>query len=374
MVILGIETTCDETGIAIVDIQGQRKKNTAVQILANEIASQIKIHARFGGVYPMLAKREHEKNLPIVLKKARTAAQKIRQDLQIDAIAIVTGPGLAPCLWVGVNFAKELAKTTNLPLIPVNHLEGHLLTALLEQSSQISNFQLSIIKRNLFPAIALIVSGGHTQLVHIQKIGAYEVIGETRDDAAGECFDKTARILGLPYPGGPAIAAAAAKIQNPKSKIQKKLNIMLPRPMMHSKDFDFSFSGLKTAVLYDYQSRQANIRASKKYRAAMAQEIQQAICDVLIFKTIRAAKRYQAKSVILAGGVSANNELREQLQTRAHAEKLNFFVSSPELSTDNGVMAALAGSVRWKRKEYLTPTQLLLQWDAIGADANLKLM
>lgn len=379
MKILGIETTCDETGIAILDIQGQH--NPTVRILANEIASQVKIHKAYGGVYPMLAKREHEKNLPIVLKKARTNAHKFYPNLTLDAIAIVIGPGLDPCLWVGVNFAKELAKTLNLPLIPVNHLEGHITTALLQQSSGKSKIQIPRSKTNptfkiqdtkqMWPAMGLIVSGGHTQLLFMEKIGTYTLIGETRDDAAGECFDKTARILGLPYPGGPALAKQA--LLEKSKTFNSKLKILLPRPMMYSKDFDFSFSGLKTAVLYDYQSREHRVKQSKEYTAAMAREIQQAIIDVLIAKTMRAAKRYSAKSIILGGGVSANKELRNQVQTRAAAEKLRFFVSSPELSTDNGVMAALAGYIRWKQKEYLTPTQLLSQWDAIGADANLKL-
>jgi N6-L-threonylcarbamoyladenine synthase len=275
----------------------------------------------------------------------------------IDAIAITHGPGLDPCLWTGVEFAKDLANKWNVPLVPIDHMEGHLLVGLLQQTNKNDKFQMTNAKTT-FPAIALLVSGGHSQLVLMKGIGKYKVIGETRDDAAGECFDKTARVLGLPYPGGPAIAAAAAKIRSTKSEIR----IQLPRPMMHTKDYDFSFSGLKTAVLYDYQSRPKKIQKSQEYIRAMAKEIQQAIIDVLIAKTLRAAYEYNAKSIVLGGGVAANRELRRQLRYNIQDTKYpptgdlpkgdKILVAPPELCTDNGLMPALAGFFNLSKKKH----------------------
>src|SRR3989344_2250393 len=224
MTILGIETSCDDTGVAVLEVtEGEGRQ---FSILSNVVASQIDVHQEYGGVFPSLAKREHIKNLPITLEKALKGA-KVEKT---DAIAVTYGPGLSPCLWTGINFAKDLAKEWNVPLVPVDHMEGHLLVAFLgDENFQFSNPNF----QKLFPAVALIVSGGHTQLVLVKDIGKYQMIGETRDDAAGECFDKTARILGLPYPGGPELAREAAgfKIQNSKFKIS------LPRPMMHTKDY-----------------------------------------------------------------------------------------------------------------------------------------
>ena len=342
MLILGIETSCDDTGIAVLEVKGE--KTPRFQILSNVIASQIKVHQKYGGVYPMLAKREHQKNLPITLEKALKEAGISRsRSRNIDTIAVTYGPGLAPCLWTGVNFAKDLAKSWGVPLIPTDHIEGHLLIGLLE-NIQDTKYKIPDTK-SIFPAIALVVSGGHTQLVLVKDIGNYQIIGETRDDAAGECFDKTARILGLEYPGGPQIAAQAAtyKIQDTKYKIQ------LPRPMMHTKDYDFSFSGLKTAVLYNYQARPKKERESKAYVRAMASEIQQAIIDVLLHKTLRAAKEYGAKSIILGGGVAANIELRAMLKKMAGAINVNTLIPPPNLATDNGLMIALAGYFTYNR-------------------------
>ena len=295
----------------------------------------------------MLAKREHQKNLPIVLKKSL----KTTNVKKADAIAVTYGPGLAPCLWTGINFAKDLAKAWDVPLIPVDHIEGHLLIGLLET---IQN------TKNTFPAVALIVSGGHTQLVLVKDIGEYKIIGETRDDAAGECFDKTARILGLPYPGGPAIAKEAEKAV-PHSELH------LPRPMMHTKDYDFSFSGLKTAVLYNYQARPKKERESKTYVRAMAAEIQQAIIDVLMKKTIRAAKEFSAKSIILGGGVAANLELRAAIKKECTALGLTHLIPPPILATDNGLMIALAGYFTYKTNVYEKNP------DKIEANPNLRM-
>ncbi|MCH8986972.1 tRNA (adenosine(37)-N6)-threonylcarbamoyltransferase complex transferase subunit TsaD [Patescibacteria group bacterium] len=335
--ILGIETSCDDTGIAVLEVE-----NKKLNILSNVIASQIDVHQKYGGVYPSLAKREHEKNLPITLKKAL-----VNIDLKsIHAVAVTFGPGLSPCLWTGVNFAKELAKKWNVPLIPVDHIEAHLLMSLLDH------------EKSIFPAIALIVSGGHTQLILVKGIGKYKIIGETRDDAAGECFDKTARTLGLEYPGGPAIAREAEKVKSHNSL----LKLRLPRPMMHTKDYDFSFSGLKTAVLYYHQAQSKKVQNSKKYIQEMAAEIQQAIIDVLVFKTLKAAREYKTKTVILGGGVAANTELRKQL-----GEKIQLIAPSPKLSTDNGAMIAVVGYYNWLAKKYTK------DYESVETDPNARI-
>jgi len=348
MTILGIETSCDDTGIAVLEVT--EGETPAFRILSNAIASQIDVHQEYGGVFPSLAKREHIKNLPITLKKSlqESGVEKT------DAIAVTYGPGLAPCLWTGINFAKELAQKWNVPLVPVDHMEGHLLiglTANEKSQNPKPKFQTNLnfqVPNDVFPAVALIVSGGHTQLVLVKDIGDYQLIGETRDDAAGECFDKTARILGLPYPGGPEIAKQAAdfKIQNSNFKIS------LPRPMMHTKDYDFSFSGLKTAVLYDYKARPEQERQSKEYIQEMASEIQQSVIDVLLHKTMKAAEEFGAKSVILGGGVSANDELRHVLTNKAGAINVKTLMPPKNLSTDNGLMIALAGYFTYKANSY----------------------
>jgi len=362
--ILGIETSCDDTGIAIIEAVGGQKPH--FDILSDVVASQIKVHQKYGGVYPMLAKREHQKNLPIVLKRALKKANIDLKQPKLDAIAVTMGPGLSPCLWTGLNFAKEVAVKWNVPLIPVDHIEAHLLIALLgdeksktQNPKSKTNPKSQILNSKYFPAIALVVSGGHTQLILVKGVGKYEIIGETRDDAAGEAFDKTARILGLKYPGGPEIAAAAAKIRNPKSKIE------LPRPMMHTKDYDFSFSGLKTAVLYHHQAQPKRIQRSKKYVNEMAAAIQQAIIDVLVFKTSKAVQQYQAKSVIIGGGVAANDELRKQL--RSKLKEVTLIAPPKQLSTDNGAMIAVTGYFNMMRKKLPKNPQ------SIEANPNLRI-
>jgi len=294
MKILGIETSCDETALAILH---------DLKIKQNLIASQIKTHAPFGGVVPHLAAREHEKNLPILFKK-------IKHDF--DAVALTIGPGLSPCLWQGINFAKKLNK----PIIPINHLEGHIY----------ANWPFE------FPALALIVSGGHTQLVFLKKLMHYQVLGSTRDDAAGEAFDKVAKLLDLGYPGGPVIEKLAKK-GNPK-----KYN--LPSPMIHSKDYDFSFSGLKTAVLYLTKKQKIN-------KPDLCACFQQAVIDVLLYKTKKAIAEFKPKSVLLGGGVVANQALRKAL----------FFAKAPDLQlcTDNATMIAIAAHFK---KKFINPDKL----------------
>lgn len=344
MKILAIDTSCDDTCVALLEI-----RNSKLKILSNIVSSQVKLHAKYGGVYPSLAKREHQKNLPIVIKKAKKEAKNPK----VDLIAVTIGPGLEPCLWVGVNFAKELAKNLKVPLIPVNHIEAHIL----------------VNSPKIFPVVCLVVSGGHTTLFLMKGIGKYQLIGETRDDAAGECFDKVARILGLGYPGGPIVAEMATKIKNKKLKIK---NIKLPRPMTYQKNYDFSFSGLKTAVLYDYRSRPSKIRKSKQYIREMCREVQQAIIDVLIHKTIKAAKDFRVKSIILGGGVVANEELRKQFQEKIRKDYnppttpyIKCLIPDTKYCTDNAAMVAVTA--------YFHKKETTKNWQKIKVDANLKI-
>lgn len=340
MLILGIDTSCDDTCLAVLEV-----KNSKLKLKSNIASSQVKLHRKYGGVFPSLAKREHQRNLPLVLKKAlKTAKISLKK---IEAIAITIGPGLEPCLWTGINFAKELSKKWHKPLIPINHIEAHLLANLL-------NLTRPKIR---FPALGLVVSGGHTQLILMKKIGQCKIIGETRDDAAGECFDKTARILGLTYPGGPAISALASKDQP-----SKKVN--LPRPMFNTKDYDFSFSGLKTAVLYNFKKQPEKMKKSREYVKMMAKEIEQAIIDVLLKKTIKAAKDFRVKTIILGGGVAANKELRKQFKIHSLKLKVDIFVPEKNLCTDNAAMVALTGY--YNRKKTISSVK-------IKAKANLRL-
>ncbi len=343
--ILAVETSCDETGVAVLN-----KEKGGIKILASELASQAKLHQKYGGVYPNIAIREHNKNLPLLLKKTAARAGKT----ELDAVAVTVGPGLEPCLWEGVNFVKETARKQNLPVIPVNHMEAHILINLVNKISK--------DKKSLFPAIALLVSGGHTQLVLVKSIGDYEVLGETRDDAAGECFDKSARILGLSYPGGPEIAARAE--QSTASEPHPVID--LPRPMIDSRDYDFSFSGLKTAVLYDFRSRSAEIKESEQYITAMCYEIEQAITDVLVKKTIKAAKDYLVKTIILGGGVAANKKLRQEISREAEKKLpgVSCLLPPTRFATDNAVMVGAAAFFNLEQAA---------GWQEIKVNANLRL-
>ena len=334
--VLGIDTSCDDTAVALLEVKNQRFK-----ILSSVVSSQVKLHQKYGGVYPFLAKREHQKNLPLVFRKAV-------QGRPFDLIGVTIGPGLEPCLWQGINFAKDLAKKYKKPLIPVNHIEGHIIANFLDQNSKVA-----------FPAVGLVVSGGHTQLILIKKIGGYKILGETRDDAAGECFDKTARVLGLGYPGGPAIAALAEKAQEVSGSGEEA---RLPRPMIGQKNYDFSFSGLKTAVLYKYKSQGPKAK-SQKFIKVMAAEIQQAIIDVLIYKTLKAAKDFGVKSVILGGGVAANQELRKQFKKACLMSDIKPWAPPKKLCTDNAAM--IAATAYFHRAE--KPK------DKIEAKANLRI-
>ncbi len=375
MIILAIETSCDDTGIAIIE-----KKNGKIKTLASALSSQIEIHKKWGGVYPSEAKREHQKNLIPTLKKTLRDSsllkkgslpkpEKITEILsrepfllektekffskykieKIDAIAVTVGPGLEPCLWVGINFAKTLSLYLDCPIIPVNHVKAHILFFLFEKEK---------IK---FPSVALIASGGHTELVLMKSLNQYEILGKTRDDAAGECFDKTARILGLDYPGGPAIAKKASLW---KPLTSKNFGIKLPQPMRASANYDFSFSGLKTAVLYDFLSRTKGEQKNKDYIIAMAKEIENSITDVLVFKLKKAIKNFDAKTVILGGGVTANKTLRKKIKQLERDFKMTEFLLPPSsLSTDNGKIIGAAASIEKKRRNQ----------EKVKANANLKI-
>jgi N6-L-threonylcarbamoyladenine synthase len=356
MIILAIETSCDDTCLALIKAEGKTKPR--FKILANTISSQVKIHKKWGGVYPTLAKREHQKNLPLVLKRAISKAGSPK----VNLIAVTTGPGLEPCLWVGVNFAKELAKKLKLQIIPINHIEAHIFANFLP-SLKVGNRELKKEFIQLFPAICLVVSGGHTQLILMKGYGNYKILGETRDDAAGECFDKVAKILGLGYPGGPVISKLAKSLSS-----QGNSPVSLPRPMIYQRNYDFSFSGLKTAVLYHFRSQTPKIRKSKKYIQAVGTETQQAIIDVLIYKTLRAAKEYRVKAIILGGGVAANYELRKQLRKKIKKDLPNIKYLIPDIKycTDNAAMVAAAAYFHYSKGKAKS-------WKEIRADANLKI-
>lgn len=323
MKILSIETSCDETAIALVEAKGG-KNAPKFKVHKNLVTSQINIHRPFGGVVPNLAKREHIKNLPILLDQIGT-----EKDLQkIDALAVTVGPGLEPALWTGIEFSKTLSKRLKKPLIGANHLEGHLYSFLLDHKGKLE-----------FPALGLIVSGGHTILLLMKSLTEWKKLGETRDDAVGEAFDKVARLLELPYPGGPEVEKLA--------KHGDVNAIPFPRPMMHTKDYDFSYSGLKTAVLY-------YLRDNKKSKKAdVAASFQEAAFEVLISKTMKAAKEFGAKSVILAGGVAASKTLREMLSVATKENQLKLLVPGFEFNTDNAAMIAAGAYINTlKKKKY----------------------
>ncbi len=349
MRIFAIETSCDETSIALVEAEGG-VKNPRFKVLKNIVSSQIAIHRPFGGVVPMLAKREHLHNLPKLWKQLKKEKPKF------DVIAVTVGPGLSPALWAGIEFAKSLAKELNKPLLGANHMEGHLYSAWLPRASGIE--KKSKVKSGKvevkFPAVALVVSGGHTMLLAMESPTRWENLGETRDDAAGEAFDKVARLIGLPYPGGPEIQKLSVK-GNPKA-------INFPRPMLREKNpakagargarYEFSFSGIKTAVLYYLRDLKLKTY-SLKLKADVAASFQQAVIDVLVYKTMRAAREYGAKSILLSGGVSANKLLRETLAQESKKLRAEFFVPDFEFNTDNAAMIAAAAYMQKLRKKSL---------------------
>lgn len=343
MKILSIESSCDETAVAIASIE-----NNKISIITETIASQINLHKQYGGVVPEVAAREHVLSILPTLKKTLLSNDLYNgQKPKIDAIAVTSGPGLITSLLVGVETARSLSYAWNIPLISLNHIEGHIAAAFIDT-------ELSEIK---FPLIALTVSGGHTMLILMTDFGKFKIIGETRDDAAGEAFDKAAKMMNIGYPGGPIISQEAKKA--------KPSNIKLPRPMIHSADYDFSFSGLKTALLYEIKKDSDWQNKIPEY----CYEFQQAVVDVLVSKTIKAASKFEANTIVLAGGVAANESLRETLRKTISEKLPQTFFLMPELkyTTDNAAMVAAAGYFRTKQKAFTN-------WQKLQVDSNMKLI
>jgi N6-L-threonylcarbamoyladenine synthase len=317
MIVLGVESSCDETGIALYD--------TERGLLAHALHSQVAMHEAYGGVVPELASRDHVRRAIPLLEQV--LAESNESVASIDAIAYTQGPGLAGALLVGASVANGLALALYKPVIGVHHLEGHLLSPLLAAQAP------------EFPFVALLVSGGHTQLMRVDDVGEYTMLGETLDDAAGEAFDKSAKLLGLGYPGGPAISRLA-ELGNPSL-------FELPRPMLHSKNLDFSFSGLKTAVLTLVKKQEGEL--TETIRAAIARAFVDAIVEVLVAKCLAAIKQTGMKRLVIAGGVGANVQLRKALNEAAVKKRFEVFYPDLALCTDNGAMIALAGALRIAR-------------------------
>ncbi|MDD5165641.1 MAG: hypothetical protein PHG25_03885 [Candidatus Pacebacteria bacterium] len=405
MIILGIETSCDETALALIETR-EHADHTEYRIIQSLVHSQAELHSAYGGVFPTLAKREHSKNLVPLLEKilkdlplndhkihpnfsetlvsfkqaygeqnadlleSFTHAHFLENIPYIDRIAVTEGPGLEPALWVGITFARMLGELWNIPVVPVNHMEGHVVGSLLDNDKPSGAWQQ--LKKLELPAVALLISGGHTELVKVedskakiivsgdirvlserseaervtQDIGRnnffrYILLGQTRDDAVGEAFDKTARLLGLQYPGGPHISKLAHEAWEQKITSPVKL----PRPMINSNDLNFSFSGLKTAVLYAVQDAQKNNIFDDTFKKGLAYEFEQSITEVLVAKLKKTIEEVGAQSIIIGGGVSANHVLRENFTKLAENYGIPLFLPSMHISGDNALMIALVGSL-----------------------------
>ena len=316
MLVLGLETSCDETGVALYD--------TGAGLLAHALFSQVDIHVEYGGVVPELASRDHvRKVLPLVQAVLQDSG---RDERSIDAVAYTAGPGLAGALMVGATLARALAWGWGIPALGVHHMEGHLLAPMLEEESP------------PFPFVALLVSGGHTQLVRVDAIGRYRLLGESLDDAAGEAFDKVAKMLGLPYPGGPHVARLAER--GDASRFD------FPRPMVNRPGLDFSFSGLKTHTLNTVAACASNGELTEQDRCDIASAFEQAVVSTLVIKCRRALRQEGLKTLVMAGGVSANRYLRAELKRALAKEQAAVFYPAPAFCTDNGAMIAYAGAQR----------------------------
>lgn len=317
---MSIETSCDETSAAIIE--------DGKQILSNIVASQINSHKRFGGVVPEIASRHHVEYITLIMEESLKEAGVSYDDL--DAIAVTEGPGLVGALLIGVNAAKAVAYAHDLPLIPVNHIAGHI-------------YANQLIEPLNFPLLALVVSGGHTELVYMEEDGSYEIIGETRDDAAGEAYDKIGRVLNLPYPGGKHIDEMAHKGED---------TFKFPRPMIHEDNFDFSFSGLKSSFINTVHN--AEQRGEDLDRNDLAASFQASVVEVLVNKTIRAAKKKNVRQIVLAGGVAANSGLREEMKNRIKEELGDVDLVIPPLSLcgDNAAMIGAAAAIEFSEDEY----------------------
>jgi len=351
MIILGIETSCDETSLVIL------KANKAkIDLKALTISSQTKLHAPWGGVVPELAARQHTENI-IPLLQETLAKAKIKP-AQIDLITVTQGPGLITALQVGVETAKTLSAAWQKPILGVNHIAGHLVSPFLSSSRwTLAN------KKTTWPAIALVVSGGHTEIYLMRSLNNWKLLGKTLDDAVGEAFDKVARMLNLPYPGGPQVAKLA---QQGDAKY-----FDLPRPLLKKPGYDFSFSGLKTAVLYTLQKYKPVARGEELV-ANICASFQQAAIDVLIGKTLKAAVEFKARTIIVGGGVSANQKLRQQFQkiVKEKMPKVNLLFPDLKFTGDNAAMVALAGAVQ---NNFKVPKKLINNWQHMQANANWEL-
>lgn len=389
MKILSIETSCDETAISILEVTGT-KEAPIFRILSNVVRSQIEMHKEFGGVFPTVAKREHVLNLPpILIENLKLAGmyeekisvpdselvnelrnllshesgladeiQKIFQTLKkpnIDFIAVTNGPGLEPALWVGINFAKALNLIWKIPVMPVNHMEGHALSILLD--SEKTDSQEINLSEYKFPALALLISGGHTELVLVKDWLSYKKIGATRDDAVGEAFDKVARLLGLPYPGGPEVSRLA------REGVTRR-DITLPRPMIKTDNYEFSFSGIKTAVLYLLKNFPSLDEQTKK---DIAREFETAVTEVLITKTLSAINEFGIKTLIVAGGVAGNTYIKSEFEKALSGYDIKSYFPTRNLGTDNSLMIAIVGALHILSGKKFPDTQ------SIKAESNLSL-
>lgn len=368
MILLAIETSCDETAVSVV--KRARGKQVRFEVLSHKVLSQIDLHKEYGGVFPALAKREHAKALtqliaesleeadllverrntyhipsparkkldtllerePEMLSAMKVLFEGIQKPL-VDAIAVTEGPGLEPALWVGINGALALHLVWDIPLYPINHMEGHIIASTLTNKEDF--YEIADIG---YPACALLISGGHTEIVRIPKERSYTIIGKTKDDAVGEAFDKAARMLDLPYPGGPEISRLAEKARKEGIIVDDELR--LPRPMLHSGDLHFSFSGLKTAVLTRVKKRAP---LDDITRQMLALEFENAVTDVLVTKVKQALYETRAQTLIIGGGVSANTHLRFAFKKLAEEEGFTLYIPDRELSTDNGLMIGATG-------------------------------
>lgn len=394
MKILAIETSCDETAVAILEARGDEKHAEFI-IKGDALLSQIEIHREYGGVFPHLAKREHAKNLVPLLTSALEEAEMLHENTQnvpddlklkiaamlerepeldeqlqkfiaehevpdIDVIAVTYGPGLEPALWVGINFARALSAAWGKPIVGINHMEGHILAGIAKREAEritIGNVEL--------PVLALLISGGHTELQLMNPWITYTLVGQTRDDAVGEAFDKVARMLGLPYPGGPEISRLAEDAR----MINEENPYALPRPMIDSETGDFSFAGLKTAVLYLLKKQPASAEGySEAMKKHIAREFEDAAAEVLWKKTSDAIESTGANTVVIGGGVSANQHIRREFEKNIKEKhpQVALRIPVPSLTTDNALMIGLAGFYRASRGEFADP-------DTLRANGNLSL-
>jgi len=414
LTILSIETSCDETAVAIIRFTDEK-----VEVLGDTLYSQVAMHEQYGGVFPTVAKREHARTLTPLLKDALQKASlyreaqntedqkkanflkellsreftlgdelvKLLESIErptIDHIAVTHGPGLEPALWVGLNFAKALSYYWDIPLIPINHMEGHIFASFLKRSEENADSEF-MIHEPKFPILALLISGGHTQLILTKEWGKYEILGETRDDAVGEAYDKVARMLSLPYPGGPQISKLAelARLEGlggiatlekenlhlPRESTSspQRSAFKLPRPMLHTPDFAFSFAGLKTAVLYTIKKLPELTEDIKK---ELALEFENAVTEVLITKTKKALRETDAQTLVIGGGVSANIHIRREFTSLIEKEDRGtiLLIPSGKLSTDNAVMIGITAY-----QKIIHGNNPIIDPDTILANGNLSL-